>query len=367
MIETYSKSKKLLPIFLFALMLFALFGLPAEVKAQTGGEPGDKFVFGGRYRLKSGEAINGNLVVMGGTAILEQDSAVNGDVVLVGGTLEAGGTINGDVNAIGGTITLFDSAVVNGDLNVTSVSLTTSPSAAITGKVNENVFNLEEIQLGQAPESIDNTVTQTAARTWVDFIIRVLWAGLRILAMSILAALVVLLAQKPTDRVARSIIGQPLIASGFGLLTILAAPIVLLLLTITLILIPVAIILVFVLGIGFLFGWIAIGYEIGLRMEKALKQTWAPAISAGIGTFVLTTAASLVGFIPCIGWVIPFIISVVGIGGVLISQFGTTLYTTGAATDARPAVHPQDRYDVIVDERPAGETHRDIDDHSEEI
>ena len=370
MIEKRMKYQRILTVGLLVLTMLALFAMPSEVKAQTGDDPGDKFVLGGRYRLEDGESINGNLVVMGGTAILEQGSSVNGQVVLVGGTLEAGGTINGDVNAIGGTITILDEAVVNGDLNVTSVSLTASPLAVITGKVNENVFNLDDVQFDSIPETNVDVVPQTPARTLADFIIKLLWAGIRILAMSIFAAVVVLLAPKPTDRVARTIIGQPLVSSGFGLLTLLVAPVILLLLTITLILIPVAVIALLVLGIGILFGWIALGYEIGLRLEKALKLNWAPAVNAGIGTFVLTSVASLAGIIPCIGWVIPFIISVVSIGGVLISRFGTTIYTTGNDASLRTGtsqVHPQDQYDVIVDEPPADETRPETDDRSEEI
>jgi hypothetical protein len=326
-------------LLVLALTLFALFASPAGVNAQTidTGDNGDKFVFGGRYRLQSGETIHGSLFVFGGTAILEDSSTVNGDVMLIGGTLESAAVINGNVNAMGGTVTLLDGAVINGDVNITSVSMNKSPSAVINGDISENVFDLDEVRFGNLPDNV-TPPAQSAAKTWVDFMVKILWAGVRIFAASILAAVVVLLLPNPTERVARSIANQPIIASAFGLLTYIVAPIVLVLLTITILLIPVTIIVAFLLAVAGLFGWIAVGYEIGKRMEKGFKSVWAPAISAGLGTFVLTLVTSLVGAIPCVGWVIPVIVAMVGLGGVLISGFGTSIYDT--AESAKPVVPP---------------------------
>ena len=152
------------------------------------------------------------------------------------------------------------------------------------------------------------------------------------------AALVLLVVEKPTERVAQSIVAQPLIASGFGLLTSIVFPALLILLTITIILIPVGLIGIVILAIALLFGWIAVGYEIGRRIEKALNQTWAPAISGGIGTLVLTLITSIFAAVPCIGWIIPTLIAIIGLGGVLISRFGKQLYTTASKSAEAPVI-----------------------------
>jgi len=70
-----------------------------------------------------------------------------------------------------------------------------------------------------------------------------------------------------------------------------------------------------------------VGFEVGHRIEKALKQNWAPAITAGIGTFVLSVTTSVFGIVPCVGWIVTVLASIIGIGGVLISRFGTQVYS----------------------------------------
>ncbi len=344
--------KKIFTVLVLALTLFVLFAVPSPVKAQTE-DNGDKYVVGGRFRLRSDETINGNLFVLGGTAILEQDSVVNGDVILVGGTLEVSGAVNGDVNAMGGTVKLLDQAEIHGDVNLTSVSITTSPYAVVDGNINENAFNFEGLELGQIPDNVVQPKTTSPVEGWVDFVINILWAGLRILAISAIAALVVLLAEKPTERVKQSIVTEPVIASAFGLLTAIVAPALLLLLTITIILIPVALIGLLALVVAGLFGWVAIGYEVGKRIEKGLKQSWAPAINAGVGAFFLSLVSSLFSIIPCIGWIIPVIISVVGIGGVMISRFGTTVYVPANKTvPEHSLVNQQDQVQANPAEKP---------------
>ena len=80
------------------------------------------------------------------------------------------------------------------------------------------------------------------------------------------------------------------------------------------------------LGMALLFGWIAVGYEVGQRFTKAIHQEWHPALSAGLGTFGLTLVAASLANIPvvsCIGWLVPFLLSIAALGGVLLTRFGT--------------------------------------------
>ncbi len=74
------------------------------------------------------------------------------------------------------------------------------------------------------------------------------------------------------------------------------------------------------------FGWIAIGYEVGQRFTKAIHQNWHPAFSAGLGTFALTLVAKILTGIPvlnCVGWLVPFLLSMAALGAVLMTRFGT--------------------------------------------
>ena len=101
------------------------------------------------------------------------------------------------------------------------------------------------------------------------------------------------------DRVAHAIIAQPLTAGGLGLLTVIVAPVAIIVSIVTLILIPLAPIIVIALVVAGVFGWIAIGYEVGQRFTRAIHQNWHPAFSAGLGTFALTLVAKMLTASPC--------------------------------------------------------------------
>jgi len=126
--------------------------------------------------------------------------------------------------------------------------------------------------------------------------------------------------------VAHAVMAQPLTSGGLGLLTLIVAPITLLLLTVTIILIPVVVIAVVALFVAAVFGWIAIGYEIGQRFTTAIHQNWHPAFSAGLGVFALTLVANALTGIPvlnCVGWLVPFLLGLAGLGAVIMTRFGT--------------------------------------------
>jgi len=58
------------------------------------------------------------------------------------------------------------------------------------------------------------------------------------------------------------------------------------------------------------------------------KDTWHPSIAAGIGTLLLSLVTGFAGVIPCVGWVLGFLASIIGLGAVVISRFGSTKYAT---------------------------------------
>jgi hypothetical protein len=142
------------------------------------------------------------------------------------------------------------------------------------------------------------------------------------------------------DRVAHAILAQPLTAGGLGLLTVVVAPLAIVLSVITLILIPLAPIIVVALVAAGVFGWIAIGYELGQRFTQAIHQNWHPAFSAGLGTFALTLAARILTGIPvlnCVGWLVPFLLSMAALGAVIMTRFGTQLVSApGKPVDVVP-------------------------------
>jgi len=137
------------------------------------------------------------------------------------------------------------------------------------------------------------------------------------------------------------VIGVGLIGGSIGLLTLLVVIVLGVILAITIILIPVTLIGILILAFAIAFGWIALGLEVGQRTAMVLHQDWPFPLSAAVGTFILNFVAYGIGFIPCIGWLVPFLINLIGLGAVLLSRFGTQAYPQ---TDILPVeIEPSDQ------------------------
>jgi len=284
--------------------------------------------------------------VVGGSAELEEGSLVVGDVVIVGGDVEIYGEVDGNVIAIGGQAYLGEDCVVNADLVTIGGAVQREEGALVRGAITAEMpdgFELNNFN----PEALN------ANRDWRS----TLWNGfkpvgdmimnvMQALAMAALAAVLALFLLKPMERVSQAVVLQPLPAGGLGILTVIVLPALLLVLAITIILLPLSLIGFLVLGAGFVFGWIALGLEVGKRMEKMFKveESWAPAVRAGVGTFTLSLLGFAVGMVPCIGWILPFLAAMLSLGGVVLTLFGTRDYPPAEATvvtaAAKPAARP---------------------------
>jgi hypothetical protein len=316
--------KKILISVCILVTLLAATSTP--VLAQSDGD--DQIVFGGDYTLSSGDTLDGDLVIIAGNATIEEDARVRGNVVIAGGELHVSGTIDDDIIAIGGSVYLEDGALVKGNIDLASASFHQSEGAEVRGDVLHDITELDNFDFEFSPfiQPLPMPQFQRSIRSGLGFVGSILWGFMRTLAIAALAALVVLMLQKPTERVTASIVAQPAISGGLGLLTVIVAPAFVVLLMITIILIPVGILGVLVLAIAALFGWIAISLEVGNRIATLVNQKWAPAISAGIGAFTLTLVANIFYSIDCVGWIIPTLVIMVGLGGVILSRFGTQVY-----------------------------------------
>lgn len=319
-------------ILITVLVLAAAF--PGAAYAQTtGGEEG-KFVFGGSYTLDSGETLNGGLVVVGGSAELEEGSLVVGDVVVVGGELDIYGEVDGTVIAVGGKAYLGEDSVIDEDLVTIGGAVQREEGAVVRGAITAEMpedFDLDAFDPDMLRENQDwRTSMYRGFKPVGDLILNFMQS----LAMAALAAVLALFLLKPMERVSSAVVSQPLPAGGLGILTLIVLPALLVVLAITIILIPVSLIGFLTLGAGMLFGWIAMGLEVGKRMEKMFKveEAWAPAVRAGVGTLTLSLLAYAVGMVPCIGWILPFLVAMLSLGAVVLTLFGTRDYPVAAAT-----------------------------------
>jgi cytoskeletal protein CcmA (bactofilin family) len=329
---------KIVTILVLALLVF----VPLQPVGAASGAYEGQVVFGQSFTLKSGDSLNGDLLVFGGSATIEEGATVNGSVVLFGGNLTVNGTVNGDVAVTGGTAFLGASAHITRNLTTVAASLNRTEGAQVDGQIYNTATSwIGNGQNGNTPNPATPVVPVIPRLTFAfNPLLSVLNAFGQSLGIAILAMLLMLFLATHADRVAHAILAQPLTAGGLGLLTIVVAPIAIVLSVITLIGIPLALIIVVALVAAALFGWIAIGYEIGQRFTKAIHQNWHPALSAGLGTFGLTLVAKILTGIPvlnCIGWLVPFLLSMAALGAIIMTRFGTQVV---AAPGSQTAVVP---------------------------
>lgn len=321
---------------LFVLILLAaVLLIPSRALAQDHSNSlPDKYVFGDNFTLESGDTLDEDLYVFGGNIDIQSGAEVSGDIWLTGGNLTIDGEVGGDVHATGGSVRLGSTAVVNGDVEVTGASIDRDPAATVGGEIKRNASGPMELTPGNWSLPWVATV---ANNIFSDVFSVFLWSFL----LAALAVVVVIFWPKQVALTGTTAIQQPVVAGGLGILTLIAAVIILTLLAITIILSPISIIGFLALGVLALFGWIALGYEVGHRLMKAFKTEWALPVSAGLGTLLLTFIARGIDVtFDCIGWTVPFIIGMMGLGAVLITRLGTQPYPPSVVPVTAPAIVP---------------------------
>jgi len=335
---------------IFTLMLaLALLLLPASAVYARGASSGlldGRVIFGDNFTLSSGDTLSGDLVVFGGNVVIEEGAIVQGDMVVIGGNVNLHGSITGSTVTVGGSTNMSETAVVKGDLVTVGGSLSRDPGSEIQGEVVTNIpapdIRIPDIQVPDVPGVPDVPSPPNPPSVNFDFnpignFIRMFGTAI---AVSLLAILASLFLQPQIERVSQTVVGQPIIAGSFGLLTGVLAPFVLVILVVTLILIPVALLAVAVLALAWLFGLIAIGTEVGERFTRAINQTWAPPLTAGMGTFLMMLVVGGIGMIPCIGWLATSLVALLGVGAVVLTIFGTQTYPRVAAPLTVPGNDP---------------------------
>lgn len=319
-----------------------LLGLNTSV-AYAAGLAEDRVVFGGDASVGEGEVVDGNLVVFGGDASVAEDARVTGSVVvfggdaslaegskvgdsmvMFGGRASVAGEIGEDLIVFGGGSDLESTAEVGGEVVSFGGRVTREEGSRVGEDVTDELSFTgpwPRIVVGDRGSWIINSVLAGAAGTVINASV-----------LAVLALLVVLFLPDQTSRVAGAVSGATVPAGGMGLLTGVAAPVLILLTAITICLIPFSLLAAVVLVAALLMGWIAIGSLVGERLAAAFNwQSLSPAATAALGTFLFTLALRALSFVTCIGWLVWLLAWLPGLGAVVLTRFGTRTYLPPAS------------------------------------
>ncbi len=332
---------------LAAILLTALSTAPsARASAPS---PDDVTVTNGEYTLASGDTLDGNLVVLGGQVLIEDGADITGDVVVLGGSTVISGQVDGTVSLIGGSLELTETAIVDGDVTRTGGSFDRAAGAEVNGSVTEApgltnwVSSLPGVYVSPTdPVPPDNGIASGIFGAFWAIVQAVFW----ILAVTGLALLVGAFWSDQTARVAVTMRDMPWQSLGMGVLTGIAMPILMIffvLFALTICLIPFSVLAALIVGVAYtmawLFGWIALGQLIGLRLTDAFGLRGVNTLAATTGgTFLISVLGYFVAVIPFIGgffaW---FLLPAIGIGAVVFTRFGTQTYVRGTPPPVPPA------------------------------
>ncbi|RJP53712.1 MAG: hypothetical protein C4583_04055 [Anaerolineaceae bacterium] len=304
------------------LVLLMLVFLPTASARAMGPFDGGPVIFGGSYTLESGNTLSGDLVVFGGKVTIEEDATVKGSIVIFGGNITLDGTMTQDLVLIGAAGSMGEKAVIEGDLVMVGGSMSRAEGARIEGEIrDETTIEIPAPTIPEVPQIPE--VPPVPEVTQPDISINPLGSAFGVLGQAVLiAALAMLLSlfmRPQMERVADTLVRQPLVAGGVGLLTVFVSPLVALFMVVTIILILAVPFLALGLFLAWLFGLIAIGFEVGERFTRSIGQDWSPTLTAGFGTFLLVLIAEGVGLVPCVGWTVPFLLGATSVGAVVLT------------------------------------------------
>lgn len=354
-------NRKLVSLVL-SLILLLIFTTPALAQGPiTNG----RFVIGENFTLKAGEKVDGDMVVFGGSANIEPGSEVDGslavfggsvsvggrvtgDVAAMGGSVSVSGQVNGDVAAFGGSINVAEGATVDGDLVSFGGQSNIAEGANVQGRIKDGVHIEGNGDKGFVPPSppsppspptfnFDGNDGRSSVFSWIGRIIAdIVWTIALLITLGLIAWLVAAFMPEQMMAVRTTLTESTAVSFGVGLITMLVSIVVGIVLLITICLAFVPILAWIFLAIASLFGWIVIGQILGERLLVASGRSDPGFIfSSVVGVIILTllTNMPVVGEIPCIGWVLGFVgavvgmmLSLAGIGAVLLTRFGFRPY-----------------------------------------
>jgi hypothetical protein len=250
-----------------------------------------------------------SVVKINNDVTIEENMKVR-NVFVLRGQITINGTVERNVVAIGGSIVLTRTAVVNGDVVALGGIIVMGKGADVHG-------TLTEINSSNISAAISDLLSDDwEGWSWLFAIFSVVV----FFAILILALLIVALIPKPIQVIAETIKTNTFKVSLSGLLGLLLIVPIAVLLTISVIgivLIPLEMILVVSAA---LLGFIAVSQLIGRRVLMLIKRTGGGVIRQ---TFWGLMTLWLIGWIPYVGWMIKVLAVVLGLGGVIMTRFGT--------------------------------------------
>lgn len=256
---------------------------------------------GGNLTLDNNAKLGGNAVLAGGN--IDVLSQVN-DLTIGGGSVRIGNNVSGNVLAGVGTLDLAENAKLQGNLEYWSgMKARFEPGASVSGVL--SFHETKEIERTKvSPQKITGIITGFGiALTIISF-----------LSSLVLGILLLFLAPVYTEKTADIVSRKFWTSLLVGFVTLVMVPIFSIIIMITVIGIPVGFLILVVYGVAFYMSKLFIALAIGKYIKKVFN--WKINI---MWVFTLGLLAYyLVGIIPVIGWLAKTLVTLVGVGAIVL-------------------------------------------------
>jgi hypothetical protein len=254
-------------------------------------------------------ADSANIFKIGSNVTIEEGTKVR-NVLAIGGQITVEGVVENNVVSIGGSIVLARTAVIGGNVF-------TLGGIIVRGRGAEVYGSLTEINTDDISAAITNTLSEEwEGWSWI-FAIVSLSIFLGVLLVTILT---IFLIPKSVRLISAAIKEKPFKVTAWGLSgLVLVVPLAVLLAisVIGIVLIPLEMAVVL---FAVILGFIAVSQLVGRKLFTVLKRHDQSLMRETIWGLIILW---LIGWIPYVGWMIKMCAIVIGLGGVLLTRFGT--------------------------------------------
>lgn len=254
-------------------------------------------------------AESSNVVKIGSDVTIEEGTKVH-NVLAIGGQVTVEGVVENNIVALGGSVVLTRTAVVRGNVFALGGIIVRGRGAEVHGNVTE--INADDISA-----AIANALSEEwEGWSWIFAIVSVAI----FLGVLLLTVITVFLIPKPVRLIASAVREKPFKVTVWGLAgLVVVVPLAVLLAVsvVGIVLIPLEIALVLC---AVLIGFISVSQLVGQKLFAILKRQDQSMMRETVwGLIVLW----LIGWIPYVGWMVKVCAIVLGLGGVLLTRFGT--------------------------------------------
>lgn len=291
-----------LVLLLFVLSTCSFVPLYAATSAQV---EETSVQVGNQVTIPYGTVSKGDAVSFFDDVIVEGE--LRGDAVAIFGDITIRGKVAGDVTCVFGKVVLGESAEVSGDVTAIGGGLERTPGARISGSVNN---------VGLGGFVTRDILRLNWNRSWLRLINPFSYI-IYLTGLFALALLTISLFPNHVAEVGAKIEREMGRSALIGFLAVILIGPLMVLISITIVGIPVA----FLLGCAFvaakMLGYVAFVVLLGLRMLPSENRN--NIASLALGVLVL----GLVRYVPLVGALVSFVVTIITLGAVLDSRFGT--------------------------------------------